>query len=83
MTLTDDKPKMDRARYPDPRQLVVTLRPNMAFIFKPAALSADKSHICTWGDTVVVTPAVGRRLGNRPDDLAVAAGQRRGTQRCP
>ncbi|HWP60887.1 MAG TPA: M24 family metallopeptidase [Candidatus Acidoferrales bacterium] len=56
-----------------PRQLSVALRENMVFIFKPSARSADGS-ICTWGDTVVVTPQGGRRLGKRPHDLAVSAG---------
>jgi Xaa-Pro aminopeptidase len=54
-----------------PRQLAVALRENMVFIFKPSAKSADGS-ICTWGDTVVITPKGGQRLGNRPHDLAVS-----------
>ena len=57
----------------DEEHLAVRLLENMAFIFKPAALTASKTHICTWGDTVVVTPAGGRRLGHRPHDLAVSA----------
>jgi Xaa-Pro aminopeptidase len=56
-----------------PRQLEVALRENMVFIFKPSAKSTDGS-ICTWGDTVVVTPRGGQRLGKRPHDLAVSAG---------
>jgi Xaa-Pro dipeptidase len=55
-----------------PRQLSVALRENMVFIFKPSAKSADGS-ICTWGDTVVITPKGGQRLGKRPHDLAVSA----------
>ena len=55
-----------------PRQLSVALRENMVFIFKPSAKSADGS-ICTWGDTVVITPKGGERLGRRPHDLAVSA----------
>lgn len=53
------------------RHLGVALRENMVFIFKPSARSADGS-ICTWGDSVVVTPNGGRRLGKRPHDLAVS-----------
>jgi Xaa-Pro aminopeptidase len=56
----------------DAEQLAVTLQDNMAFTYKPSAMTANRSHICTWGDTVVVTPAGGRRLGKRPHDLAVA-----------
>lgn len=55
-----------------PRQLGVTLRENMVFICKPSAITADGSHICTWGDTVRVTNKGGRRLGKRPHDLAVS-----------
>ncbi|MGH7794500.1 MAG: M24 family metallopeptidase [Candidatus Binatia bacterium] len=55
-----------------PRQLSVALRENMVFIFKPSAKSTDGS-ICTWGDTIVITPKGGRRLGKRPHDLAVSA----------
>jgi Xaa-Pro aminopeptidase len=55
-----------------PHHLGVTLRENMVFICKPAAITADGKSICTWGDTVVVTPNGGRRLGKRAHDLAVA-----------
>jgi Xaa-Pro aminopeptidase len=54
-----------------PRQLAVELRENMVFICKPSAITADGSSISTWGDTVVVTPLGGRRLGKRTHDLAV------------
>lgn len=56
----------------DPEQLAVALKENMVFIFKPSAETAEGTHICTWGDTVVVTPEGGRRLGKRPHDLAIA-----------
>ncbi|HET9149974.1 MAG TPA: M24 family metallopeptidase [Alphaproteobacteria bacterium] len=56
----------------DPAQLEVRLQANMAFIFKPSVWTEDESRICTWGDTVVVTPAGARRLGKRPHDLAVS-----------
>lgn len=58
----------------DPEQLATELRENMVFICKPSAQAADGGSLCTWGDTVVVTPAGGRRLGKRPHDLAVAGG---------
>ena len=58
----------------DPDQLKVALRENMVFIFKPSAVTADGTSLSTWGDTVVVTPNGGRRLGKRKHDLAVAHG---------
>ena len=71
----DDGPIItDHAR--DPEQLAVALQNNMVFIFKPSVEvgeGANKS-ICTWGDTIVVTPNGGKRLGKRPHDLAVAKG---------
>ncbi len=56
------------------RQLGVTLKENMVLICKPSAITADNKYITTWGDTVVVTPKGGRRLGKRPHDLAVSGG---------
>ena len=47
----------------DPDQLKVALRENMVFICKPSAVTADGTSLSTWGDTVVVTPNGGRRLG--------------------
>lgn len=58
----------------DPDQLKVALRENMVFICKPSAVAADGKSLSTWGDTVVVTPNGGRRLGKRKHDLAVAQG---------
>lgn len=58
----------------DPEQLAVQLKENMVFIFKPHANTPGRKHICTWGDTTVVTPKGGRRLGKRPHDLAIAKG---------
>jgi len=58
-----------------PRQLEVALSENMVFIFKPSAQSADGNSTCTWGDTVVVTPKGGRRLGKRMHDLVIAEGR--------
>ena len=58
----------------DPDQLKVALRENMVFICKPSAVTADGTSLSTWGDTVVVTPNGGRRLGKRKHDLAVAHG---------
>lgn len=69
----DDGPIItDHAR--DPEQLAVALQENMAFVFKPSAETASglPRSICTWGDTIVVTPSGGRRLGKRPHDLAVS-----------
>jgi Xaa-Pro aminopeptidase len=56
-----------------PKELGVTLRENMVFIYKPSAITADNQYITTWGDTIVVTRNGGRRLGKRPHELAVAA----------
>ena len=58
----------------DPEQLSVQLQENMVFIFKPSVETPGGTHICTWGDTVVITPQGGRRMGKRPHDLAVAGG---------
>jgi Xaa-Pro aminopeptidase len=49
-----------------PEQLAVALRENMAFIFKPSVISEDKECDCLWGDTIIITPKGGRRLGSRP-----------------
>jgi len=56
----------------DPAQLAYELKANMTFVFKPSAVAADGHSLCTWGDTVVVTPRGGRRLGTRPHELAVS-----------
>jgi Xaa-Pro aminopeptidase len=69
----DDGPIIT-AHAKSPRQLAVTLRENMVFICKPSALSADGQSLSTWGDTVVITSAGGKRLGKRVHDLAVSAG---------
>ncbi len=69
----DDGPIIT-AHAKSPRQLGVTLQENMVFICKPSAISADGSSISTWGDTVMITPNGGRRLGKRPHDLAVSGG---------
>jgi len=55
-----------------PEQLAVQLKEGMAFIFKPYIKTADKSSECCWGDTIVITPKGGRRLGKRPHDLRIA-----------
>ncbi len=67
----DDGPIITSSAH-DFEQLRVALQENMVFIYKPASMTPNKSHICTWGDTVVVTPAGGRRLGSRPHGLAIA-----------
>lgn len=56
-----------------PEQLAVPLQHNMVFIFKPWVHSHDRATVCTWGDTVAVTPAGGKRLGRRPHELAVSS----------
>ncbi|HEX9443848.1 MAG TPA: M24 family metallopeptidase [Candidatus Binatia bacterium] len=58
----------------NPKHMAVALKENMVFICKPSAIAADGKSLSTWGDTVVVTPKGGRRLGKRPHDLAVARG---------
>ena len=57
-----------------PEQLAVQLRDDMAFIFKPYIKTADKSSECCWGDTIIITPQGGRRLGRRVHDLRIANG---------
>jgi Xaa-Pro aminopeptidase len=69
----DDGPIIT-AHAKSPRQLGVTLQDSMVFICKPSAITQDGNSISTWGDTVVVTPKGGRRLGKRRHALAVAAG---------
>ncbi len=58
----------------DPAHLAVQLQENMVFTFKPSAETPGCTHICTWGDTVLITPEGGRRMGKRPHELAVAGG---------
>ncbi len=68
----DDGPIItDHAR--DSAQLAVALQENMVFIFKPSARTHDESSICTWGDTIVITPQGARRLGKRAHELAVSS----------
>ena len=69
----DDGPIIT-AHAKSPRQLATQLQENMVFICKPSAVSADGQSLSTWGDTVVITPNGGKRLGKRPHDLAVSGG---------
>jgi Xaa-Pro aminopeptidase len=55
-----------------PEQLAVALRENMAFIFKPAVITPGGEYECVWGDTIIITPKGGRRLGSRPHGLLVS-----------
>jgi Xaa-Pro aminopeptidase len=55
------------------RQAADELRDRMVFILKPQVHSADDTYNINWGDTVVVTPEGGRRLGKRPHGIAIAA----------
>jgi Xaa-Pro aminopeptidase len=56
----------------NPKQLGVELRERMVFILKPHVQSADDAYNINWGDTVVVTPQGGRRLGTRQHGIAIA-----------
>jgi len=56
----------------DPKQLSIPLRERMVFILKPGVHTANDSHNTTWGDTVVVTPSGGQRLGTREHGIAIA-----------
>jgi len=56
----------------DPKQLAVELRDRMVFILKPQVHSADDTYNINWGDTVVVTPEGGKRLGTRQHGIAIA-----------
>jgi Xaa-Pro aminopeptidase len=69
----DDGPIIT-AHAKSPRQLATQLQENMVFICKPSAISADGQSLSTWGDTIVITPKGGKRLGKRPHDLAVTEG---------
>jgi Xaa-Pro aminopeptidase len=67
----DDGPLITRSQH-RPEQLATKIEENMVFIFKPSLRSADGKYECVWGDTMVVTPNGGRRLGKRPHDIAVS-----------
>ena len=69
----DDGPLITPSQH-RPEQLAVALQENMVFIFKPYVIAADGISECNWGDTIVITPEGGRRLGKRPHDLAIAPG---------
>ena len=69
----DDGPLVTPAQR-RPEQLAVPLLENMVFIFKPWLRTSDDAEHCAWGDTVVVTPSGGKRLGRRPHDNAVSEG---------
>lgn len=56
----------------DAKQLAVQLQDRMVFILKPGVHTANDSHNITWGDTVVVTPSGGQRLGTREHGIAIA-----------
>jgi Xaa-Pro aminopeptidase len=66
----DDGPIITRSSQ-RPEHLATRLQENMVFIFKPSLRSADGACECVWGDTIVITPNGGRRLGKRPHDIAV------------
>lgn len=58
----------------DPEHMATQMQENMVFIFKPQTTTESGSHICTWGDTVVIKKNGAQRMGKRPHDLAVAGG---------
>ena len=51
----------------------IKLEANNVFILKPSAATPDHKRHINWGDTVVVTPDGGRRLGKRPQGYSVSA----------
>jgi Xaa-Pro aminopeptidase len=68
----DDGPIITGSAH-DPKQLGVPVRERMVFILKPQVHSSDDGYNIAWGDTVVVTPAGGLRLGSFEHGIAIAA----------
>ncbi|MFA9446108.1 M24 family metallopeptidase [Egicoccus sp. AB-alg6-2] len=56
----------------DPYQLRKELRENMVCIVKPEVRRGDGRYPINWGDTVVITPQGGRRLGKREPGIWIA-----------
>ena len=67
----DDGPIVTGGTTRDRQNLAVALQENMVFIFKPTIRGSDGYYI-QWGDSVVVTPGGGRRLGRLPHGIAIA-----------
>lgn len=55
-----------------PYQLRREMQTNMVCIVKPEVRASDRSHPISWGDTVVITPDGGQRLGTREHGIWVA-----------
>jgi Xaa-Pro dipeptidase len=62
--LGDDGPIVTPNDKP-PRELRRALEENMVFVFKPQVSNAEGTHRINWGDSVVVKPNGGVRLGSR------------------
>lgn len=69
--LGDDGPIVTNSAR-EPRHLRMPLQAGMVFIFKPQIRSVGNSHPINWGDTVLVTPSGGQRLGTREHGVWVA-----------
>lgn len=68
----DDGPIITGGTSREAHNFSVPLEENMVFIFKPTVRSTTGGYFYQWGDTVVVTPDGGRRLGRLPHRLAIA-----------
>jgi Xaa-Pro aminopeptidase len=67
----DDAPILTPSQR-NPHELNTELQENSVLIFKPTVAAADKNLTITWGDTVLITNAGGRRLGTRIGGMWVA-----------
>ena len=56
----------------DPKMLALPLEANMVLIFKPQVTRGDGSYPTQFGDSVVITPSGGIRLGDREPGMWVA-----------
>jgi hypothetical protein len=54
------------------RDMGYALKANMTAVFKPSIMTEDGTSLCTWGDTIVITPEGGKRLGTRSHGLAIS-----------
>jgi Xaa-Pro aminopeptidase len=67
----DDGPIITGGTSREAKNFSVPLRENMVFIYKPTVRTGD-GFFYQWGDTVVVTPAGGRRFGRLPHRMHIA-----------
>ena len=70
----DDGPIVTGGTTRDAKNLAVALQEHMAFIFKPTVRGSDGYYI-QWGDSVIVTPDGGKRLGRLPHGIAIAGAE--------